>query len=198
MLQDSVIDDYNMQITDEQIDFYGQQDYGERYESILSNTAHQQLKNPIKKLDSKEFSRAGAKQENFNKTGKQVFDKQVKKVQQPQYGNKSDMGFGSDEEALMEMEMSAGIGNPDINRNLGIGMRGQKELVPTQNRIQLGDVNEKSKTTNIQEILQQVNKKSKSTKHQVQSNGFEVNQQRVIHQNFGKIKRNSFFEQQSK
>jgi hypothetical protein len=28
----------------------------------------------------------------------------------------------------MEMEMSAGISNPDINRNLGIGMRGQKEI----------------------------------------------------------------------
>ena len=53
----------------------------------------------------------------------------------------------------MEMEMSAGIGNPDINRNLGMGMRGQKELPPTQNRIVIGDVNEKSKTTNIQDIL---------------------------------------------
>ena len=61
-----------------------------------------------------------------------LIDKQVKKVQQPQYGNKSDMGFGSDEEALMEMEMSAGIANPDINRNLGIGMRGQKEQVQFQ------------------------------------------------------------------
>jgi len=35
------------------------------------------------------------------------------------------MGFDNiDEEELMEMEMSAGIGNADINRNLGIGMRG--------------------------------------------------------------------------
>lgn len=34
------------------------------------------------------------------------------------------MAFDNDEEALMEMEMSTGIGNPDINRNLGIGMRG--------------------------------------------------------------------------
>ena len=71
---------------------------------------------------------------------------QVKKVHQPQYGNKSDMGFGSDEEALMEMEMSAGIANPDINRNLGIGMRGQKQ---PENRILIGELNEKSKTTNI-------------------------------------------------
>jgi hypothetical protein len=57
------------------------------------------------------------------------------------------MGFDNiDEEELMEMEMSAGIANPDINRNLGIGMRGQKE---TNNRILLADVTEKSKTTNI-------------------------------------------------
>jgi hypothetical protein len=59
------------------------------------------------------------------------------------------MGFDNiDEEELMEMEMSAGIANPDINRNLGIGMRGQKDN-SSNNRIHLGDVNEKSKTTNI-------------------------------------------------
>jgi hypothetical protein len=52
-----------------------------------------------------------------------------------------------EDEELMEMEMSAGIGNPDINRNLGIGMRGQKDV--RSNRIQLGEVNEKSKTSNI-------------------------------------------------
>ena len=63
------------------------------------------------------------------------------------------MGFDNiDEEEMMEMEMSVGIGNPDINRNLGIGMRGQKDV--TQNRILLCDANDKSKTTNIQEILQ--------------------------------------------
>jgi hypothetical protein len=54
-----------------------------------------------------------------------------------------------DEEEMMEMEMSAGIGNPEINKSLGIGMRGQNK----SNRIQLVDVNDKGKTTNIQEIL---------------------------------------------
>ena len=215
LMQDSMVDDYcgdENSIDDKkqlQIDFYGQQDYGERYESILSNGANQNLqlnkirisKGGPKKLDSKELSRAGAKQENFNKTGKVMFEKQSKPVkpqmQVQSYGNKSDMGCDNvldEDEELMEMEMSAGIGNPDINRNLGIGMRG-KDV--NNNRIQLGEVNEKSKTTNIQDILQQVNKKSKSTKHQVISNGFEVHtQQRVNNQNFGKIKRNSFFEQQ--
>jgi hypothetical protein len=87
MIQDSVIDDYVARNTSEEasiedpkkqaIDFYGQQaDYGERYESILSQGANQNLRlnkikiNGPKKLDSKELSRAGAKQENFNKTGK--------------------------------------------------------------------------------------------------------------------------------
>ena len=85
-MQDSVIEDYNLRTSEEQsvedpkkqIDFYGQPaDYGERYESILSNGANHNLQlnkikinKNIKKLDSKEFSRAGAKQENFNKTGK--------------------------------------------------------------------------------------------------------------------------------
>ena len=46
LMQDSMVDDYcgdENSIDDKkqlQIDFYGQQDYGERYESILSNGAN--------------------------------------------------------------------------------------------------------------------------------------------------------------
>ena len=52
LMQDSVIEDYNLRTSEEQsvedskkqIDFYGQPaDYGERYESILSNGANHNL-----------------------------------------------------------------------------------------------------------------------------------------------------------
>jgi hypothetical protein len=101
--------------------------------------------------------------------------------------NKSDM---ADEEPIhdefMAMEMQAAIGNPNINRVIGQDIRGIPQLPPTSGSnlsgydvkvpkrgkknpllggILLGDANDKSQTGNIMDILQQVNKKSKSTKH---------------------------------
>ena len=152
----------------------------------------------------KEFNRSGAKQENFIKTGKQNF-KEINKnlMQQPDpaeqqqrkpfghqvyHANKSDMA--EDEpinDDFMAMEMSAAIGNPNINRLMGQDIRGIPQLPPTSGSnlsgyevkaskrgkknpllggIFLGEQNEKSQTGNIAELLQQVNKKSKSTKHQ--------------------------------
>ena len=54
------------------------QDY-EKYDSIIMNhnnnddSVNMRSSNNKKLLDSKEFSRSGAMQENFNKTGKQNF-----------------------------------------------------------------------------------------------------------------------------
>lgn len=66
--------------------------------------------------------------------------------------------------------------HPDINRAMGQGMRGipiQDSLIPKKHKnnqqfeeMVLADGNAKSKTTNMTEILSQVNKKSKSTKNQ--------------------------------
>ena len=86
--------------------------------------------------------------------------------------NKSEMG-GGDPDELDEMEMQAmkaGINNPDINRALGQGIRGQvPQSVLTSHQIVIGEGGDgKSKTANISDILGQVNKKSKSTKHQAQ------------------------------
>lgn len=88
---------------------------------------------------------------------------------------------------FMAMEMSAAIGNPNINRLMGQDIRGIPQLPPTSGSnlsgydvkaskrskknpllggIFLGEQNDKSQTGNIAELLQQVNKKSKSTKHQ--------------------------------
>lgn len=87
---------------------------------------------------------------------------------------------------FMAMEMQAAIGNPNINRLIGQDIRGIPQLPQTSGSnlsgyevkgtkrgkknpllggMLLGDANEKSQTGNIMEILQQVNKKSKSTKH---------------------------------
>jgi len=65
----------------------------------------------------------------------------------------------------MELQaMQAGINNPDINRALGQGIRGGiPQSVLTSHQIVIEDG--KSKTANISDILGQVNKKSKSTKH---------------------------------
>jgi hypothetical protein len=90
-------------------------------------------------------NRDGAKQENFDKTGKNLF--------------KNDKNIG--------MDMSAAIGNPDISRIMGQDMRGIPPLV-TEDQQFLDNTDEqnlKSKTTNMKEILSQVNKKSKSTKN---------------------------------
>ena len=104
------------------------------------NSTNQIKKGGQKQLDSKEFSRSGAKQENFNKTGKILF-KDLNLPKGPSGGNKpnksqekgpkrfahllpenkSEMG-GGDPDELDEMEMQAmkaGINNPDINRALG-------------------------------------------------------------------------------
>lgn len=76
--------------------------------------------------------------------------------------------------------------HPDINRAMGQGMRGipqindhdandmaQDSLIPRKHKktkqlagMVLNDASQKSKTTNMTEILSQVNKKSKSTKNQ--------------------------------
>ena len=90
-------------------------------------------------------NRDGAKQENFDKTGKNLF--------------KNDKSMG--------MDMSAAIGNPDISRIMGQDMRGIPPLVTEDQQFldNTDDQNLKSKTTNMKEILSQVNKKSKSTKN---------------------------------
>ena len=210
------------------IDFYGNpakaQDGGERYESILSHGANQNLKqssvfvnqmndaeidsvgrkNGIVKVNqnAKEMSRSGAKQENFIKTGKLNFKeikgsdnqyiiniqkKQPKPFgQQVYHANKSDMAEDDPiNDNYIAMEMSAAIGNPNINflgqdirgfpqippmsgSNLsGYELKGQKRGIktPLLGGMILGDT-VKNKTSNISDILQQVNKKSKSTKHQ--------------------------------
>lgn len=82
------------------------------------------------------------------------------------------MGSGDpDELEDIEMQaMKAGINNPDINRALGQGIRGQvPQSVLTSHQIVIDDGSDgKSKTANISDILGQVNKKSKSTKNQTQ------------------------------
>lgn len=88
---------------------------------------------------------------------------------------------------FMAAEMQAAIGNPNINRLITQDKRGIPHLPPNSGSnlsgyevkgskrgkknpllggILLADANDSSQTGNIKELLQQVNKKSKSTKHQ--------------------------------
>ena len=88
---------------------------------------------------------------------------------------------------FMAAEMQAAIGNPNINRLITQDKRGIPHLAansgsnlsgyevkgtkrgkknPLLGGILLADANDSSQTGNIKELLQQVNKKSKSTKHQ--------------------------------
>lgn len=104
------------------------------------------------------------------------------------HANKSDM---AEEEPhnddFMTAEMQAAIGNPNINSLIGQDIRGIPQLPPNSGSnmsvheakgtkrgkknpllggMLLADANDHGQTGNIMEILQQVNKKSKSTKHQ--------------------------------